>query len=104
MSRIEATAAVQRSRRNNAEQHVSLATMIGSVGVGLLLVAFVLNISRVLKAESIPYLTLNLVGAALACLSSWMISFMPFVVLEGTWAVATLVALVRTFAGIKSPT
>lgn len=86
------------------EAHDSMATLVGSTGVGLLLLAFVLNLANVLKAESIPYLALNLVGAGLACLSSWMIAFMPFVVLEGTWAVATLVALIRTLAGIKSPT
>jgi hypothetical protein len=78
--------------------HDELATLIGFTGVGLLLLAFVLNLAKLLKAESIPYLGLNLVGAALACLSSWMIDFMPFVILEGTWAVATLAALVRVVA------
>jgi uncharacterized RDD family membrane protein YckC len=81
------------------EGHDSLATLVGFTGVGLLLLAFVLNLANILKAESIPYLLLNLVGAGLACLSSWMIDFMPFVILEGTWAAATLVALLRTMAG-----
>jgi hypothetical protein len=81
------------------ESHDSLATVIGFIGVGLLLLAFVLNLAKILKAESVPYLALNLIGAGLACASSWMIDFMPFVILEGTWAVATLVALVRTLAG-----
>ena len=81
------------------EGHDSMATVIGFIGVGLLLLAFVLNLAKILKAEGIPYLALNLVGAALACASSWMIDFMPFVILEGTWAVATLVALVRTLSG-----
>jgi len=80
-----------------------LATLVGSVGVGLLLLAFVLNIAGALKAESIPYLGLNLLGAGLACLSSWMIDFMPFVVLEGTWAAATLIALIKTIARQKAP-
>ncbi len=80
------------------EVHDSLSTLIGFTGVGLLLLAFVLNLAKLLRAESIPYLTLNLVGAALACVSSWMIDFMPFVILEGTWAVATLAALVRVVA------
>lgn len=82
---------------------MSLATLVGSVGVGLLLLAFVLNIAGALKAESIPYLGLNLLGAGLACLSSWMIDFMPFVVLEGTWAAATLIALIKTIARPKVP-
>ncbi|CAN1722452.1 Cyclic nucleotide-binding protein [Hyphomicrobium sp. 1Nfss2.1] len=83
---------------------MTLATLVGSAGVGLLLLAFVLNIAGALKAESIPYLGLNLLGAGLACLSSWMIDFMPFVVLEGTWAAATLIALIKTIARQKVPT
>lgn len=82
---------------------MALATLVGSVGVGLLLLAFVLNIAGALKAQSIPYLGLNLLGAGLACLSSWMIDFMPFVVLEGTWAAATLIALIKTIARQKAP-
>jgi glucose-6-phosphate-specific signal transduction histidine kinase len=79
--------------------HDTLATLIGFTGVGLLLLAFVLNLANFLKAESVPYLALNLIGAGLACASSWMIDFMPFVILEGTWAVATLIALIRVVAG-----
>jgi hypothetical protein len=90
-------------RGETMEAHDSLATLIGFTGVGLLLLAFVLNLANVLKAESVPYLGLNLVGAGLACLSSWMIDFMPFVILEGTWAIATLVALGRVLAGLKQP-
>ena len=85
------------------EGHDSMATLIGFTGVGLLLLAFVLNLAKLLKAESVPYLLLNLIGAGLACLSSWMIDFMPFVILEGTWAAATLVALLRTLAGGPRP-
>jgi hypothetical protein len=79
--------------------HDTLAILIGFAGVGLLLLAFVLNLAKLLKAESVPYLALNLIGAALACASSWMIDFMPFVLLEGVWAVATLIALVRVVSG-----
>ncbi|MFA5901236.1 MAG: hypothetical protein WC829_19210 [Hyphomicrobium sp.] len=85
-------------------EHDAMATIIGFTGVGLLLLAFVLNLAKLLKAESIPYLALNLVGASLAGLSSWLIDFMPFVLLEGTWAAATLIALIRSLAGSTSRT
>ena len=80
-----------------------MATAIGFTGVGLLLLAFVLNLAGTLKADSVPYLSLNLAGAALAGLSSWLIDFMPFVLLEGVWAVATLVALIRLLVGKPMP-
>ena len=35
----------------------------------------------------------NLVGAGLACWSSYLIGFLPFVVLEGVWALAAAYAL-----------
>jgi hypothetical protein len=90
-------------KEGSMEGHDSMATLIGFTGVGLLLLAFVLNLAKLLKAESVPYLLLNLVGAGLACLSSWMIDFMPFVILEGTWAAATLVALLRTLSSGPRP-
>ena len=69
--------------------------IIGFVGVALLLIAFFLNLFRLLNAESPPYLVLNLIGAALACASSYLINFLPFVLLEGTWAIVAAGALVR---------
>ncbi len=74
---------------------MSLADWIGSVGVGMLLLAFVLNLSRRLRADSLVYRLLNLVGAGLACYASALIEYPPFVVLEGVWALAALVALTR---------
>ena len=68
---------------------------VGFVGVTLLLIAFFHNLFRLLKAESNAYLALNLIGASLACASSYLIDFLPFVLLEGTWAIVAGVALAR---------
>jgi hypothetical protein len=78
---------------------MNLATLIGSIGVSLLLLAFFLNLFGHLRAAGYPYLLMNLAGGGLACLSSWMIGFVPFVVLEGTWAAVAAVGLVRRAAG-----
>lgn len=75
------------------------ATAIGTTGVALLLVAFLLNLLKLLKAESYPYMALNLVGAGLACWSSVLIKFMPFVVLEAVWAAVAAVMLTRRALG-----
>ncbi|MEM1177256.1 MAG: hypothetical protein AAGM22_02830 [Acidobacteriota bacterium] len=72
---------------------------VGSVGVALLLLAFALNLAKVLPASSRTYAALNAVGAGLACWASWLIGFMPFVVLEGTWCAAALVALATASGG-----
>jgi hypothetical protein len=72
-----------------------MANVIGAIGVALLLAAFVLNLLKVLRADGYSYSALNLLGAALACYSSYLIDFMPFVVLEGVWTAAAAFALGR---------
>jgi hypothetical protein len=71
------------------------ANLIGFIGVALLLAAFLLNVLKLMSADGYPYAGLNFVGAALACYSSWLIAFMPFVVLEGVWALVAGFAIAR---------
>ena len=68
---------------------------IGSVGVALLLAAFFLNLGGWLSSATRRYQAMNLLGASLACYASWLVDFLPFVVLEGTWAVVAAAALLR---------
>lgn len=70
-------------------------TIIGSLGVTLLLLAYLLNLLKRISQESGAYIVLNILGAGLACYSSYLISFLPFVILEGTWFVVSLLALNR---------
>ncbi len=70
-------------------------TIVGFVGVILMLIAFLLNLAGRMAANDVPYLLLNFVGACLAGWSSWMIHFLPFVLLEGTWALVAGIGLVR---------
>ena len=65
----------------------------GTIGVTLLLFAFALNLLNKLEARSSTYLLLNIVGAGLACLSSYLIAVWPFVVLEGVWTLSSLFIL-----------
>ena len=72
---------------------MSLETAIATVGVSLLLIAFALNLRGLLATRSPLYQGINAVGAALACLASAMIGFVPFVVLEAVWLAVALSAL-----------
>jgi hypothetical protein len=75
------------------------ATLIGSAGVALLLLAFLLNLFRMLQTDGYAYTLLNLAGASLAGYSSYLIDFMPFVVLEAVWAGVAAAGLVRRALG-----
>jgi hypothetical protein len=78
---------------------MSGAEWTGSIGVSLLLLAFFLNLTGRLAREGRPYAVFNAVGGGLACASAWMIGFLPFVVLEGSWALVALAALLRPRRG-----
>jgi len=79
----------------------NLANLIGSAGVALLLMSFLLNLQGWLKTDGYGYPALNLVGAALACYSSYLIDFVPFIVLEGVWALVALLAVYRKCCGFS---
>ena len=74
---------------------MGVADWLGTIGVALLLLAFFLNLAGRLSRTSRRYAAMNAVGGALACWASWLIGFLPFVLLEGTWAVFATVALLR---------
>ena len=69
--------------------------LIGSVGVALLLIAYFMSLFKLLRQESKAYGLLNFAGAGLACYASLVIGFIPFVVLEGIWAVVALAGMFR---------
>jgi hypothetical protein len=78
---------------------MSPSNLIGTVGVALLLIAFFLNAFGFLMHDSPRYHVLNAAGAGLSCYASWLIGFLPFVVLEGTWSLVAIAALVRSRLG-----
>ncbi len=69
--------------------------IIASVGVLLLLIAFLLNLLKRIPVESKLYALLNFLGAALCGIAAYMTAFYPFVVLEAVWAAVGLFALFR---------
>jgi hypothetical protein len=74
---------------------------IGFAGVLILLVAFLLNLTGKISKESLSYILMNIIGAGLACLASWLIHYIPFVILEGTWTLVSLFALINNISKRK---
>jgi hypothetical protein len=70
-------------------------SVLGTCGVTLLLLAFVLNLLKKVKPDSSAYLLLNVAGAGLAGVSSYIIEFWPFVVLESVWMLASLIPFLK---------
>ncbi len=78
---------------------MKLSDVIASIGVTILLIGFFLNLTKRIASDSKAYALLNFVGAAMCGLSSYMISFYPFVVLEGIWCMVALISVFKVPRG-----
>ena len=69
--------------------------LIGLIGVALILFAYFLNTCNYIKQDKLFYV-MNIFGAGLACYASFLINYLPFVVLEGVWLLVSIYGLMRT--------
>ena len=69
------------------------------IGAWLILTAFVLAQQRRMATDSVVYLILNAVGAALLAVVAVLDGDLGFTLLEGTWTVVSTVGLVRCLKG-----
>jgi len=77
--------------------HLTINDWIGFIGVFGMLLAYLMNLFGKISKDSLTYILLNMFGGGLSCLASWLINYLPFVVLEGTWTLVSLIALIRYF-------
>jgi len=73
---------------------------IGTIGVGIILIAYFLNNFSFIQRNGNVYFILNIIGASIACYASYLIDYIPFVVLEATWTIISLIGLLQN---IKKP-
>ncbi len=64
-------------------------------GVIMMLAAYVLNLAKIRSQDSLFYILMNMIGGALSTTAAVMIVYVPFILLEGVWTAASLVALVN---------
>ncbi len=69
---------------------------MGTIGVGLILSAYFASTFNLISGRSKLFFALNAIGAGLACYASYLIDYWPFVILEGTWMVVSVIGLIRT--------
>jgi len=67
---------------------------IGFIGVFQILLAYILNIIGKIKSTDLTFILLNLIGASMACLASVLMKYIPFIILEGVWAIVSLISLI----------
>ncbi len=64
-----------------------------------MLAAYVLSQMGRLRSDRLPYLLMNFVGAALLTVDAVRAMQWGFILLEGTWALVTVPALLRALRG-----
>jgi hypothetical protein len=70
--------------------------IIGTIGVGVILIAYFLHTEKLIENNGKLYYVLNITGAALACYASLLLNYWPFVILEGTWTLVSIYGLMKT--------
>ncbi len=76
---------------------MTLTDWIGFIGVTLLLIAYFLNLTNKLSKESLGYLSINFMGAGIACFASILLDYMPFIILEGSWTLVSAYGIIQYF-------
>jgi len=63
----------------------------------LILLAYFCSIFGWINGKGKLFFLLNIVGAGLACYASWLINYWPFVILEGTWLLVSVIGLIKNY-------
>jgi hypothetical protein len=74
---------------------MSVSDWIGFLGVFQILLAYALNILGKISNNSLTFILLNVIGAAMACFASILINYWPFIILEAVWTLVSLYALFK---------
>ena len=82
--------------------HFNTNDLLGFTGVAILLVAYLLHQLNKMAKDGLPYILMNIAGAGLACFASWLIKYLPFIILEGTWMLVSMIALAKLLAEKKT--
>ena len=68
---------------------------IGTIGVGLVLLAYFFNTMKMIPENGKLFYLLNVIGGAMSCYAAILIIFWPFVILEAIWTIVSIYGLIK---------
>ena len=69
---------------------MSLTTTIGTIGALIILISFILNEVHKLDSDNLIYDIANFIGGSLLALYAYLLSSIPFLILNIVWAIVAL--------------
>lgn len=81
---------------------MNLATVLGILGAGIILILFILNQNNKLKNDDLKYDFFNLVGSVLLIIHALMVNSIPFAILNIVWAVVSGKDVVQKYLKSKN--
>ncbi len=74
---------------------MSYNDIIGTIGVGLVLLAYFLNTFKMIPGNGKLFFVLNTIGGALSCYAAVLLIFWPFIILEAIWTLVSVIGLLK---------
>ena len=69
---------------------MSLTTTIGTIGALIILISFILNEVHKLDSDNLIYDIANFIGGSLLAVYAYLLSSIPFLILNIVWAIVAL--------------
>lgn len=70
---------------------------LGFIGVSLILAAYFFVEINKISNKDLTFILLNILGSLLACLAAILLKYVPFIILEGVWAIISIRSLANYF-------
>jgi hypothetical protein len=74
---------------------MSYNDIVGIIGVGLVLLAYFFNTTRMIPENGTFFFVLNIIGGALSCYAAVLINFWPFTILEAIWTIVSIFGFIK---------
>lgn len=72
---------------------------LGALGVFQILLAYILNLRRIIQTSDWSFILLNTIGAGMACAASILLNYWPFIILEGIWTLTSIITAINKLRG-----
>lgn len=76
---------------------MSIITFIGWFGAFLIVLFYVLNLASIIQQKTFTYQIANLFGSVLLVINAYYSDSLPFVLINGVWALSSVFSIVYYF-------